>query len=829
MRRSRTILRIIAVVALFFGCGMARTMTLDEALERLSTHRFGQNSHVLNFLRETAVTSHSDPAMRKRLNDGLVHILDSDAAYDAKQFACRQLALTATEQHIPALVRQLSNEKMTHMALYTLAHIDSPQVDRALVLALKRATGNARLGIVNMLGKRRCADAVKPLGKLMISGDEGISVAAIRALGHIGTDAAYSQFLLYDVADDPPRRHSHARAMAFAHANLDLADRFLADGKIKRAERQYRLASDRHNPAHIRAAGLKGLVATIREQAGPFVSQTLRSDNKQLYGMAASIVRTVPEKKTAETFAGGLRELEPNVQVMLINALGARSDGASLDIVRTACENHNVAVKEAALRAIGEIGDESCIPLLIECDADDSLANLRGENVNAVLIDRLLNSTSTEKVVICRALLRRNASEAAPALVDAARTGDSSVRTEALKALHSLAGREQMQALVDLIFVVDPSQADQVGRTMATVARRSSMHQECTQVILSRYDRAANADQRVALLLTLGGLGHEQALPVLRETLRDGNSQLRYAAIKALSSWPDAAPSGDLLDVAGSAGNRSHRVLALRGSIDLMDAAELPADRKLAHYQRAMQIARQDAERKKVLSVLAGIDALDAFQMATSHLDNPSLGNEAALAACRIGQRIYTAQGHRIRAGLERITQADVDESTKQQAREILQNINEVKLYVTDWEVSGPYVQRGKDYSQLFDIRFAPEINGGRDARWRRMPAGSDLARPWYLDLLKALNGGEQRVAYLRTKLKWPVEQRATLHIGSDDGVKLWINGKLVHANNIARGYAPDQDSAAVTFKKGENTILMKITQNNLPWGASLRIEHQGQ
>ncbi|MEA3225218.1 MAG: HEAT repeat domain-containing protein, partial [Planctomycetota bacterium] len=425
MKHNRTFFWILAVTVVFFLTGgVVRAITLDEALDKLATHKFGQNHEVLDFLHEAAVGSHSDPALRKKLNDGLIRILNSDAAYDAKQFACRQLALTAIEEHIPVLARQLGDEKMTHMALYVLTHIDSPEVDKALVSAIETTTSSVRLGIIKMLGNRRCADAVRPLGKLMILGDEETSIAAIRSLGRIGADAAYSQFLLYDVVDDPPRKHSHAMTMAFAHANLDFADRFLADGETKQAERQYRLAFDKHNPAHIRAAGLKGLVATMGEQAEPFVAQSLKSDDKQLYGMAATIVRTVSEKEIAEVMAAGLLELEPNVQVLLINALAARSDGAGVDIVKTACKNHNILVREAALSTLGKIGDESCVPLLIEHAALGSLANLAGENVNAVLIERLPASDSAEKATICRALLARDAAEAAPALIDAARTAD---------------------------------------------------------------------------------------------------------------------------------------------------------------------------------------------------------------------------------------------------------------------------------------------------------------------------------------------------------------------------------------------------------------------
>ncbi len=826
MRHGRTIFQILTVAAvLFLTGGIVRAITLDEALAKLVTHKFGQNYDVLDFLHQAAVTSHSNPIVRKKLNDGLIRVLNGDATYDAKQFACRQLALTATEEHIPVLARQLGDEKMTHMALYVLTHMDSPEVDKALLSALETATGSARFGIINMLGNRRCSGAVKPLGKLMISGDEETSIAAIRALGRIGTESAHLRFGFYDIVNDPPRKYSYAKTIALAYANLDFADRFLAGGKTGQAQQRYQFAFDKHNPAHIRAAGLKGLVVTMGEQAGPFVAQALKNDDKQLYGVAAVIVRTVPEKKTAEAFVADLPDLKPHVQVLLIKALASRSDGVGVTIVETACQNHNVPVKEAAIMAMGKIGDESCVPLLIRHAAIESLTNLAGKNVNAVLIKRLRSGDSAEKVTICRALLGRNAAEAAPALVDAARTGEALVRAEALKSLHSLAGRREIPALVDLIFVVEPTEADQVGKALAAVARRNSVQRECTQDILSKYDRAANTDQRVALLLTLGALGHEQALPILREGLRDDSRQVQYAAIKALSAWPNAAPAGDLLEVVRSSNISAHRILALRGFIDLIDAATLPADQKLGHYKQAMQLARQDAQRKKVLSVLASLDTLDAFQMAASQLDNPSLTNEAALAACRIAQRIYTSKGRQIKDGLERIAQADVSDSTKQQAREILQSINKVKSFITDWEVSGPYVQKGKNYNALFDIRFAPEIDGGGGATWRKMPAGTDPAKPWYLDLLKALNGGEQRVAYLRTKLQWPAEQKVTLRIGSDDGVKVWVNGQLVHTNNVSRSFAPDQESATATFKKGENIILMKITQNNMPWGASLRIE----
>jgi HEAT repeat protein len=824
-------MKVVTIIAalIVLASSWADAITVDEAIEKLKTHKFGQNNEVLEFLGETAIRSHADPALRKKLNEGLMLILESDAAYDAKQFACRQLALTATAEHIPVLAKHLTDEKMGHMALYVLMHIDSPEVDKALLAALDKAAGRAKLGIINMLGNRRCSAAVMALGKLMVSADKQVAIEAVKALGRIGSESAGG--ILKKVLGDS----EHPAKDVISEACLECADGFIEKAQKGAAADLYTAVFASASPAHVRAAALKGLVEALGEEGSPFVARSLKSDNKDLYSMAVVIVRNTAEKKTAETMAAGLGSLRADVQVLLINALAARNDGAAVTIIKDACQSDSVTVRIAALRALGKVGDEFTIGLLVRHAAQgvgaereatlESLASLPGQNVNSVLVKLLDNSDNAGKAVICRVLLQRNAVESAGALVKAARTGDRSVRAEALKALRNLACQREISALVDLIFVVEPGQADEVGRTLSAVARRNSVHKECTENILLKLNQARNDEQRVALLMTLGGLGHDLALPVLRRGLGDNSSGIRYASIKALSAWPNIAAAEDLLKVVRSTTNRTHRVLALRGYIDLVDAAELSAAQKLEGYQQAMGLADRDSEKKKVLSVLAKLDTVEAFRMAMSKLDGNSLKNEAAQAACVIAEKIYTTKGHQIKGDLEKIAESDVGESTKQQVRQILENVNKVKYYVMDWEVSGPYMQEGKNYSTLFDISFTPEINGGKGAKWRKMPTGTDPGLPFYLDILKALNGGEQRVAYLRTKLQWPSERKVKLWIGSDDGNKVWVNGKLVHANNVARSFTPDQDSATITLKKGENIIMMKITQNNLPWGASFRIE----
>ena len=62
------------------------------------------------------------------------------------------------------------------------------------------------------------------------------------------------------------------------------------------------------------------------------------------------------------------------------------------------------------------------------------------------------------------------------------------------------------------------------------------------------------------------------------------------------------------------------------------------------------------------------------------------------------------------------------------------------------------------------------------------------------------------------------------MEMGSDDGIKAWLNGKLVHANNVARGTVRGSDTVNVALEKGWNSLLLKITQNNGPWSFGARV-----
>ncbi len=79
-------------------------------------------------------------------------------------------------------------------------------------------------------------------------------------------------------------------------------------------------------------------------------------------------------------------------------------------------------------------------------------------------------------------------------------------------------------------------------------------------------------------------------------------------------------------------------------------------------------------------------------------------------------------------------------------------------------------------------------------------------------------------IAYLWARIEIPRDTTAILGIGSDDGVKVWLNGDLAHENWLYRNVVSDNDCVPVTFRKGTNHLVLKLQNAMGPWGFCCRL-----
>ncbi|MDO9255614.1 MAG: serine hydrolase [Bacteroidales bacterium] len=91
------------------------------------------------------------------------------------------------------------------------------------------------------------------------------------------------------------------------------------------------------------------------------------------------------------------------------------------------------------------------------------------------------------------------------------------------------------------------------------------------------------------------------------------------------------------------------------------------------------------------------------------------------------------------------------------------------------------------------------------------------------IDFIKLFGQRNFAVAYALAEIKMEAPAKILVGIGSDDGIKLFLNGALVHANWIGRATTPDDDIVILDLKKGSNQVLVKIQNMEYGWSFAMR------
>jgi len=96
---------------------------------------------------------------------------------------------------------------------------------------------------------------------------------------------------------------------------------------------------------------------------------------------------------------------------------------------------------------------------------------------------------------------------------------------------------------------------------------------------------------------------------------------------------------------------------------------------------------------------------------------------------------------------------------------------------------------------------------------WQMVQSENDI-----VDLFDIYGEKEFVIAYAWAEIEVSEETKVLLGIGSDDGVKIWLNGELFHENWIGRAANKDDDIIGVTLKEGANQLLLKVQNQQFDW-----------
>ncbi|MGQ9730756.1 MAG: hypothetical protein ACUVX8_05715 [Candidatus Zipacnadales bacterium] len=97
-----------------------------------------------------------------------------------------------------------------------------------------------------------------------------------------------------------------------------------------------------------------------------------------------------------------------------------------------------------------------------------------------------------------------------------------------------------------------------------------------------------------------------------------------------------------------------------------------------------------------------------------------------------------------------------------------------------------------------------------------------------FIDLTHSFpEANEERVTYAFRKVLADGERKAKLWTGSDDALRVWLNGELVVEKLELRPAAPDQEPTSITLHQGINEFVVEVSNGEGGWGFYFRLEDE--
>jgi len=653
---------------------------LDTDFKALARYEWGQPDAALKSI-DTAVASVlTKPFARRDLEARLSQLLKGAATQAAKHYACRKLALIGAQQCVPAVAPLLTDKDLSHMARTALEQNPAPAATAALCDALPTVRGVLKVGVINSLGVRRDAASAATLTAALGDPDRKVAAAAACALARIGTaDAVRAVFEFQAKAPAEIR-------LAVTVACLDGAENLAKAGAKDEAARRFEELMARTEPAWVRIAAFRGLVAVTPEQAASRVMKSLNGDDALWRATAGEAIRGMRDLKPyADAFGG----LTPAAQAVVLDILGQRKHPAARGVTMAALGNRDESVRAAALEVLGSVGTVEDVPRLVEAVAKAgpardaalrALTRTKTPRANRAMV-AAMSKTPAAKPAVLGVLAARRAAGEMPAVLSCAEDSVADVRSAAVAALGELGNGRQVADLVRIVQKT-PSPDERSGMEKALLAICGRARAACARDLMPLAGSADSGLRRIALH-AMAAAGGGNALAALRSALGDPEESVQDEAVRVLSTWPnqwpeDAGVAEPLLALARSGRKASHRVLALRGYLQYVQAdGRLRDDEKVAKVREVLSLMTRPEEKRLAIAAIGAVPTAGALDILAAFAADPALAEEACSAMVNLAGRsdLKDVSKQQRQKSLQMVLEKSKAEATKNRAQQTLKTL----------------------------------------------------------------------------------------------------------------------------------------------------------
>jgi HEAT repeat protein len=579
---------------------------------------------------------------------------------------------------------------------------------------------------------------------------------------------------------------------------------------------QLMLLLDPNESAEIKMRGLK-LVQIVLPNGYNVAPISALLNNPDLRERARASLQEAGTDKARAALAKALTKADPEFQCALLNSLYVLRDEKSLSRVARYTKSKDPRVRVAAARAISWQGTPDYMGAIISVyrSADEATAFEAADamirHADALPINGFDSSILYHVVLVGS----KNPSVRGAALVGLVRNGDiNTASTDIVAALNDPSGLELVPMVVS--------------------AFQNAQSDTAKHKLLKIYP-AVSEDVRILLLGIIGGRPTPEYSSILQQESRSTNGAIRRAAFAAIGISGQSNWASILLDAA-KAGNAEDKSFAVTELLRLADALAIAGDKEGAGntYLAAYQLSDAGDAKQRAVAGIAKFPTPNSYDALMSGSESGAIKDLNIQTLSGIVTAMHKAgkEAETKRAATLMLARA----TTPEAIQEVIKVSNDTNAipdlarqlgFVTSWNFAGPFPWSPADAFKTMHLNgtkvdtTATYLSAGKTIGWKKYATNDPGG---IVDMSSAIAPESNVAGYGLATVSVPASIDAVARMGSDDGIKLWVNGAAVHENAVDRGTQVDQDKAPIKLKAGENSLLVEITQGGGGWNFCLRL-----
>lgn len=663
---------LLFMAAMLNGCDTGPSGQTIRELEKvmilITNYSYGDSRAWLQEYYDIMAKVYNDESIRQKAEHIHLNALKSGLSPESTLLICRTLSILGDKSSIPVLEKLLLNPETSHAALIALAGIGLEEAENLLIQSLEHAQGDQLVEIINVLGIRKSATAVAPLGNFLFHEDVRVAAAAANSLAAIGGESAVNQlYEAFKKAQDRNWPVAEALIKVLEHANVSESDKM------------YESILAVNPPISIKTAAIAGMLdSRPADSRIDFLIKVLMESDAEFQEALIPVIRNMPVNISMEPLSLKLSGFSDSSLQKMMVAIADRGDVSVRNMALDDLKSNNAEIRAYALLALKTIALPEDIPVLARIAAssnseETTLARaclywMDSETTDAKILSELKNADGKVKAELIRAAGYRKIEASTDDVLSMLTSSNRDVRLASIETLGKIASIPVLnEAMEKMLNNMIAAESEAIAVALTTIVLNSGDPDGSLTDIYNQLDRQDKVLQQTALITVLGRIGSEKALNYILPYLRHNNTEIQFACLRTLSYWQNSDPLKSLEEFISFSSNDKNRQQAYVGIVNLTQQSETMNNQgKAEKLEAVFATAQSNPEKIILINGISRINTYESLDFVQKFLDQQGLEQASKEAFIRLADELRYNMDSRVVSKIDTVMTTTADEAFRE-------------------------------------------------------------------------------------------------------------------------------------------------------------------